>query len=111
VRRGGADGYGRLQQLEVRLVSEVRPPRGETVTPQRVGVQGQLLQGRQGGEEVPREKAQLVVKKKESPEGGQVSDGGDRRQKHFRPITRCSSNLLDCKHLSDVCRCFYTELH
>lgn len=84
VRRGGAEGDGGLQHLEVRLVAEVRPPGGETVTSQRVGVERHLLQGREGGEEVSREEAQLVTVDQESPEGGQLTEDTRRGGKKGR---------------------------
>lgn len=79
VRRGGAEGDGRLQHLEAGLVAEVRTPGGEAVASQGVGVQGHLLQGGQGGEELSRKEAELVTVEEESPEGGQVTEGGSRR--------------------------------
>lgn len=81
------------------MVAEVRPPGGETVTPQGVGVKRHLLQGGQGGEEVSREEAELVTVEEESPEGGQVTGGGggrggDRNRQnldlHHRRRTVCS---------------------
>lgn len=74
VRRRGAEGHGRLQQLEMRLVAEVRPPGGETVASQGVRVQRHLLQGGEGGEEVSREEVELVIMEEESPERGQVTE-------------------------------------
>lgn len=54
-------------------------PRGEAVASQGVGVQRHLLQGGQGGEEVPGEEAELVTVKEEGPQGGQVT-GRERRR-------------------------------
>lgn len=76
VRRGGAEGDGGLQHLEMRLVAKVRTPRRETVTSQGVRVKRHLLQGGEGGQEVSREEAELVTVEEESPEGGQVTEGG-----------------------------------
>lgn len=70
VRRGGAQGDRGLQHLQVGLISEVRTPGGEAVTPQGVRVQGQLLERGEGGEEVSGEEAELVTVEEESPEGG-----------------------------------------
>lgn len=77
----------------MRLVAQVRPPRGETVTAQGVGVQGHLLQRREGGQEVIGHKAELVVVEEKSPEGGQVTDGEGTKNKpkNMRTKTRTSS--------------------
>lgn len=60
----------------MRLVAKVRTPGGETITSQGVRVKRHLLQGGEGGEEVSREEAELVTMEQESPEGGQVTEGG-----------------------------------
>lgn len=58
----------------------MRPPRGQTVTAQGIGMKRHLLQGRKGGEEVTREEAQLVVVEEKSPQGGQVAEGRKERE-------------------------------
>lgn len=57
------------------MVAKVRPPGGEAVAPKRVRVKRNLLERMEGGEEVSREKAELVIMEEESPEGGQVTEG------------------------------------
>lgn len=75
VRWGRAEGEGRLQQPQARLIAQVRPPGGEAVTAQRVGMQRHLLQGGQGGKQLPGEEAQLVAVKEQGPQGGELTGG------------------------------------
>lgn len=81
----------------MRLVAEVGAPGGEAVTSQGVGVQRHLLQGGQGGEEVPGEEAELVTVKEEGPQGGQVT-GRERRRWEviicFSPTNRLNMEKL-----------------
>lgn len=73
--RGRAEGEGGLQEAQARLVAQVRPPGGEAVAAQRVGVQRHLLQRGQGGEQLPREEAQLVAVEEQGPQGGELTGG------------------------------------
>lgn len=58
------------------MVTEVGAPGEETVASQGVRVKRHLLKGGEGGEEVSREKAELVIMEEQSPDGGQVTEGG-----------------------------------
>lgn len=75
VGRGRAEGEGRLQQAQARLVAQVGPPGWEAVAAQRVGVQRHLLQGGQRGEQLPGEEAQLVAVEEQGPQGGELTGG------------------------------------
>lgn len=63
------------------LTAEVRPPGGEAITSEGIGMKGHLLKRWEGGEEVSREEAKLIIMEEKSPEGGQVTEG---RQGHER---------------------------
>lgn len=78
VGRGRAEGEGRVQQAQARLVAQVGPPRGEAIAAQRVGVQRHLLQGGQRGEQLPGEEAQLVAVEEQGPQGGELTGGKGR---------------------------------
>lgn len=82
------------------MVAEVRPPGGEAITSQGIGMKGHLLKRWEGGEEVSREEAQLVIMEEKSPEGGQVTEG----RKDMRRGERSGDREVEEKLYLFMCR-------